>query len=137
MYEIIKSVILSNNYELENMLYKINKMYIENAITEIQKTELDNLARENANAQNSYAPLQEQVDKLYSELAQIRSRIDKLEGIEEPIPEEYPEYVQPTGSHDSYNIGDKVTFNGKKYICKIDNCVWSPEVYPSAWEEKI
>ena len=54
------------------MLYKINKMWIESAITEEEKTEeekteLDNLARENANAVNSYAPLQEQIDKLYAD----------------------------------------------------------------------
>ena len=27
-------------------------------------------------------------------------------------------------------------FNGKKYVCKLDNCVWSPSEYPSAWEEE-
>ena len=58
MYEIIKNVIESKDYELNDMLYKINKMYIESAITEEQKNELDNLAREHANAENSYAPLQ-------------------------------------------------------------------------------
>lgn len=23
----------------------------------------------------------------------------------------------------------------KKYVCKLDNCVWSPDTYPNAWEE--
>ena len=27
--------------------------------------------------------------------------------------EEYPEWVQPTGAHDAYNTGDKVSYNGK------------------------
>ena len=26
-----------------------------------------------------------------------------------------PEWVQPTGSHDAYNIGDKVIYEGKVY----------------------
>ena len=39
MYEIIKNVINSKDYELSEMLYKINKMYIESAITEAEKTE--------------------------------------------------------------------------------------------------
>jgi hypothetical protein len=43
-------------------------------------------------------------------------------------------YNQP-GAHDSYKTGDKITYNGKKYICKMDNCVWSPDTYPAAWEE--
>lgn len=51
----------------------------------------------------------------------------------EPV-EEYHEYIQPTGAHDSYKIGDKVKFKDKNYICKMDNCVWSPETYPLAWE---
>ena len=140
MYEIIKNVINSKDYELREMLYKINKMYIESAITEAEKTELDNLARENAKPENSYAPLQEQIENIYKELELIKQEIQKLketentEEPEEPV-EEYPEYVAPSGAHDAYNIGDKITFKGKKYICIMDNCVWNPEVYPQAWEE--
>lgn len=48
--------------------------------------------------------------------------------------EEWPEFVQPTGVQDCYNTGDKVTYNGQHYICKMDNCVWSPDVYAAAWE---
>ena len=89
MYEIIKNVINSKDYELRDMLYKINKMYIESYITEAQKAELDELARTNANAENSYAPLQEQIDNLYDELSQIKSQLNTLleeteEGTEEP-----------------------------------------------------
>ena len=139
MYEIIKNVIDSGDYELKDILYKINKMYIESAITEEQKTELDNLARENANAENSYASLQVQVNNIYTEIDSIKSRLNALEGTEEPTEpsetEEYPEYVQPTGAHDAYNTGDKITYNGKKYVCKMDGCVWDPDTYPAGWEE--
>ena len=62
MYEIIKDVINSKSFELKDILYKINKMYIESAITETEKTELDSLARQNAVAENSYAPVQEQIN---------------------------------------------------------------------------
>ena len=48
--------------------------------------------------------------------------------------DEWPEFVQPTGSLDAYMAGDKVTFEGNHYICIIDNTVWSPSVYPQAWE---
>lgn len=43
--------------------------------------------------------------------------------------EEYPEWVQPTGAHDAYNIGDKVTYNGNHYVCDIDGNVYAPDVY--------
>ena len=72
MYEIIKNVIESKDYELRDMLYKINKMYIESNITEEQKTELDKLARQNANAVNSYAPVQEQIDEAFSQISELK-----------------------------------------------------------------
>ena len=34
--------------------------------------------------------------------------------------DEWPEFVQPTGAHDAYKKGDKVTFEGKHYISLID-----------------
>ena len=48
--------------------------------------------------------------------------------------EEWPDYVQPTGTQDAYNTGDRVTFSEHHYICKMDNCVWSPADYPAAWK---
>lgn len=49
--------------------------------------------------------------------------------------DEWPEFVQPTGAHDAYNKGDKVTFNGKHYISLIDANVYSPTAYPAGWQE--
>ena len=46
--------------------------------------------------------------------------------------DEYPEWVQPTGAHDAYNTGDKVSYNGKHYVCTIDGNAYSPDVY--GWE---
>ena len=45
---------------------------------------------------------------------------------------EYPEWVQPTGAHDAYNTGDKVSYNGKHYVCTIDGNAYAPDVY--GWE---
>lgn len=142
MYEIIKDVINSKSFELKDILYKINKMWIESAITETEKTELDSLAGQNAVAENSYASMQEQINNTNSRIDKLEERIAKLENTgetEEPTEpvEEYPEYVQPTGAHDAYNTGDKITYNGKKYICKINGCVWDPDTYPQGWEEVV
>lgn len=46
---------------------------------------------------------------------------------------EYPEFKQPTGAHDAYAKGDKVTFEGKHYISLIDANVYSPTAYPVGW----
>jgi len=45
-----------------------------------------------------------------------------------------PEWQQPTGSHDAYNTGDKVTFEGQVYMSLIDANTWSPSEYPAGWE---
>ena len=47
---------------------------------------------------------------------------------------EWPELVVPIPSTSPYMAGDKVTYNGQHYICKMDNCVWTPTDLPSAWE---
>ncbi|WP_289068905.1 carbohydrate-binding protein [Faecalibaculum rodentium] len=48
---------------------------------------------------------------------------------------EWPPYKQPTGAHDAYMAGDKVTFDGERYICKRDNVSHSPAELPDAWEK--
>jgi len=44
-------------------------------------------------------------------------------------------WVQPTGAHDAYPLGAKVTFKGKVYESKIPANVWSPAVYPAGWTD--
>lgn len=48
--------------------------------------------------------------------------------------EEYPEWSQPVGAHDAYNIGDKVAFNDKHWVSDVDGNVWRPDVY--GWTEE-
>lgn len=42
-------------------------------------------------------------------------------------------WVQPTGSHDVYNLGDKVTYQGKTWQSSIAANVWAPGVF--GWTE--
>lgn len=51
----------------------------------------------------------------------------------EPEPETYPAWVQPSGAHDAYNSGDKVSHNGKNWQSTTSGNVWEPGVY--GWEE--
>lgn len=46
---------------------------------------------------------------------------------------EIPEWMQPTGAHDAYNTGDKVTHNGKTWESTMDANVYEPGVY--GWDE--
>jgi hypothetical protein len=154
MYKVIKSVIESKRYELAEMLTKIDTFWVQGSITEEERNELVALAREKALPENSYAGQQERMDALYKELTETRKELEALtvrvkilesagseelpEEPEEDIPDEYPEYVAPTGAHDAYYAGDKVTYNGVKYICvapKGAAVVWNPDVMPSYWQE--
>ena len=144
VYEALKDVLLNTSYKVEEELERIYVLYSKNKLTKEEMEELEALAREKANPVNSYAPLQEQIDKLYEDMQELEARIGLLEQengqeVEEPTEpepvEEYPEYVQPGGAYNAYNTGDKITYNGKKYVCKIDGCVWSPDIYPAGWQE--
>lgn len=149
MYKVIKSVIESKRYELAEMLTKIDTFWVQGSITEEEHNELVDLARKNALPENSYAGLQDRMDAMYKELETLKIRVKTLESArteeqpeepEEDIPDEYPEYIAPTGAHDAYYAGAMVTYNGVKYICIAPEgtaVVWNPDVMPSFWQEVI
>lgn len=142
MYEIFKNA-LKGQYELVDMLNKIAEYYIKGNLSKEEKEELEEEARTNANPENSYAPLEERLNGLITRVDILENKVSQLEktSTEEPSEpteeEKYPEYVQPSGAHDCYNIGDKITYNGKKYVCKMNGCVWNPDTYPAGWEEVV
>lgn len=48
--------------------------------------------------------------------------------------QEWPEWIQPTGAHNAYAKGAKVSHNGKHWISDVDANVWEPGVY--GWTEQ-
>ena len=139
MYDTIKDVIDSGRYELNDMLHKIDTLWVQGDLDDDQRDELVGLARENATPEQTYAPIQEQIDQAFAQISALDTRIKALEagGSEptDPEPEdEWPEWVQPTGAHNAYSNGDKITYNGKHYISTMDGNVWSPDAYPAGWQ---
>ncbi len=47
--------------------------------------------------------------------------------------EEWPEWIQPTGAHDAYELGSKVSHNAKHWISEYDSNTWEPGVF--GWSE--
>jgi hypothetical protein len=41
----------------------------------------------------------------------------------------YAAWIQPTGAHDAYSLGDRVTHNGFTWESTVNNNVWAPGVY--------
>lgn len=125
MYDTIKSIINNGTYGLNDILNKIDVMWLQSSITEEQKEELTKLARENANISNE--------TDIIAKFQELDERVKALENQETPSIEEYPEYV--VGKW--YYKDDKITFNRKKYVCIAPEgqvCTWSPEGYPAYWQ---
>lgn len=136
MYRIIKNVIDQGNFELSDMLNKIDTFWIKGNTTEEQRTELIELAQSKAKPQNSIDIMQK--------LEEMDQRIKTLEDMlknantETPDPEEetlveYPEFVLGKW----YYTDDNIAFEGKKYTCVAPKgipCVWSPKDYPTYWQ---
>lgn len=138
MYNIIKNVIESGRFELTDSLKKIDTIWVQGDISDEKREELIALARKRANPENSYANLRKQVDVIRRELEDHAVRIQKLEGVDAVPVEEYPDWHQPTGTHDAYYKDNGMTFtDGKKYLCIAPEgvaVVWGPDVYPAYWQ---
>ena len=48
--------------------------------------------------------------------------------------EEWPAWSQPVGAHDAYGVGDKVTYQDKRWLSTATANVWAPGVY--GWTEQ-
>ena len=129
MKNVIKKVIESKNYELSDMLKKIDTLWVQGSISEEVKNELSAMARNNASMQNS-------IDIL-AKLEELDKRLKVLENAqtetEEPAETNYPEYQAGKW----YYNGDIVMFEGKAYKCIAPDkqvCTWNPVEYPAYWE---
>lgn len=131
MKNIIEKVIESKNYELSDMLRKIDTLWVQGSIDDAVRKNLSDKARSNANTQNSM--------DILSKLEELDKRVKALEDAqtnnsEEPTETTYPEYTAGKW----YYKGDKVTFEGTVYECIAPEgavCTWSPTEYPAYWEE--
>lgn len=61
---------------------------------------------------------------------------ERIEVLEEELDTyKYPAWVQPTGAHDAYAIGARVSHNGKKWFNEVyESNVWEPGVF--GWVEE-
>lgn len=135
MQKIIEKVIESKNYELSDMLRKIDTLWVQGSIDDSMRKSLSDKARNNANTQNSLNIIQklEELDRRLKALEEERVNIETEEPTEEPT-ESYPEFV----SGKWYYTGDRISFDGKSYECIAPDgviCVWNPVDYPAYWEE--
>lgn len=159
MYEIFKSVITSKSYNLEQMIKKINTRWVEDTLTEEQREELIALAQTNADPSQSNAPLQKQIEEISKKQIALEDTVEKLSATvqkiketvesggtvvpdpEPPITEEYPAWEPYNGIPPvPYQVGSKVTHNGKKWESMVPNNVWEPGAFgvdQNIWKEVV
>lgn len=121
----IESTILSGDYELDKILSSIDLYHIEGSLTDEERRELIDLARENAKTQYK----EEDISQLFERLHALEERVAKLEETE--VVEKYPEYEDNRW----YFSGEGVTFDGTKYICIAKKTKFSPAEKPKDWQE--
>ena len=125
MYHIAKNVLLSGRYELSDILGKLDALWLRGELTDEQHTELMELARTHADPLMT-ATLTRRVEAVELRLA----RLEQAAG-----GEDYPAFAEGR----RYRSGDRISFGGKRYVCKLPTdtlvCVWSPSVYPAYWQE--
>lgn len=159
MYEVFENVINKGDFNLEMLLKRIDTYHIEGKLTGEQRAALVTLARQKADPNASFAGWQDEAKALAASIRAVSDALAALtlrvEGLEKgtptppPAPEDPPaeinsngtvawsEYVPPTGAHNAYNKGDKITFKGERYISNADSNVWSPFAYPDYWTKQV
>ena len=141
MYQIVKTLIESGGFDLTDMCDRIEVLFARGRLTEEESAELIDMAREHVEMAVAYPGISARVTELEVWRRDVEARLRKLEGTEEPEPEpedEYPAWQTPTGAHDAYYKGDKMTYmDGKKYVCIAPDeygVTYGPDVLPDMWE---
>lgn len=144
MYNGFKEWIKTGKFDLNDIAERIDTAFAMGKITKEEYKELIEKSRESAHAENSYAPIQEQVNKAFEMIARLQEKINAIKGSTssdvEKTTDEWSAWTQPTGAHDAYYAGMQMTYtDGKRYTCIAPEgvaCVWGPDVMPGYWKEE-
>ena len=139
MFETVQTIINVGGYDLTDLTQRIKTLYAMGELTEDEMKQLLDSAAANANQDAMLPDMSERVGALETRIAAVEERVGKLEagGVEPGEPEEpvdeWPEWVRPTSKDTQYNKGDKVTFNGRHYMCVKNNVSSNPDEDKKSW----
>lgn len=131
MKTIFENVIERGGYDLTGLLNRIDSYHVMGKLTDADRDELYAKARAGAREALSY-DVKAEIDALWAAVRALQGNAGSAATEEAQA---HAEFVQPTGAHDAYNLGDRVSYNGKFYESVINGNVWSPDVYPDGWNE--
>lgn len=139
MFKTFQTIINVGGYDLADLTERIKTLYAMGELTEVEMKQLLDSAAANANQDAMLPDMSERVGALETRIAAVEERVGKLEagGVEQGEPEEpadeWPEWVRPTSKDTQYRKGDKVTFNGRHYVCEKNNVSSSPDEDSKSW----
>ena len=131
MKTIFENVIERGGYDLTGLLNRIDSYHVMGKLTDADRDELYAKARAGEREALSY-DVKAEIDALWAAVRALQGNAGSAATEEAQA---HAEFVQPTGAHDAYNLGDRVSYNGKFYESVINGNVWSPDVYPDGWNE--
>ena len=143
--EALYATIRTDNYDLKAMLDRIDLFYAKGELTDGDRASLKEAARARA-IDAMGIDVKAEISAIMQRIVAIEARVTAIEEELEPEPgpgpdpepePEIPEWVQPTGAHDAYNVGDRVRYQGKIWESTINGNVWAPDVYPAGWKEIV
>ena len=140
MYEEVMKVIEAGGYDLVDLLHRIDVLYAGGRLTDEERENLYELARTKADPDDSLPDVTVRVGAVEERVAELEARVTAIEdgtmtpgSQEPPVEEEWPEWVRPTSKDEYYHKGDKVTFEGERYVCNKNNVTASPAENPKSW----
>lgn len=136
MYEIIKSIIKSGNFRVNDITTKMDTLWAAGKLTDEEYQELNTMITEYLNpateTPQDYELLARQIAELKDMLSDVIDRVTVLEG-GEPEPEEptsivIPEWEPWDGVSTDYQYGAVVTHNGKYWQNVLEGMqnTWEP-----------
>ena len=134
MYHVIKTVIEQGRYELNDLLEKMDQLWLQQKLNDAQRAELMEAARAGATPQMGYQSMEKQMQEL-------RLRVEILENkLNGPVQaEDYPAWKQPTCAQDAYYAGDGMTWtDGECYRCIAPEgfaVTYGPDALPAYWQK--
>jgi len=138
MRDMIIGQIELGNFDLGDMLDRINYYHVAGKLTDAEREELISRAQEKAAKEDTRG--QDEMLDLWGAVRELQSRVAALEADSDApsAPEdEYPAWRNPVHLRDYYRAGEKMTYtDGRRYVCiNLVPTRYGPDVYQQGWQE--
>lgn len=139
MYDVIWNKIQAGDYDLTDLVYKVNVLWVEGQLTEDQRYDLLAQAVEHLDPSTQRPETQAMLESLAQRVTSLEGRVDALEG-KTLDPGDYPEWKAWDGLSTDYQPGAIVSYNGKLWqnIHSGQN-IWEPGILgtETLWAEYV